>query len=41
LLFRLEPSPPALALFMLFLMTGFFLGLACLLFSLREYIIED
>jgi ABC-2 type transport system permease protein len=41
LLFRLEPSPPALALLMLFLITGFFLTLACLLFSLREYIIED
>jgi len=41
LLFRLEPTSPALALFMLFLITGVFLALSCLLFSLREYIIED
>lgn len=41
LMFRLEPSPPALAIFILFLMTGVFLGLACLLFYFREYIFED
>jgi len=41
LLFRLEPSSPGMALFMLFLITGFFLGMACLFFSLKEYLIED
>jgi ABC-2 type transport system permease protein len=41
LLFRLEPSKPGMAIFMLLLITGVFLGLACLLFSLREYVIED
>lgn len=41
LLFRLEPSSPGMALFMLFLITSVFLGLSCLFFSLKEYIIED
>lgn len=41
LLFRLEPSSPAMSLFMLFLITAVFLGLACLFFSLKEYILED
>lgn len=41
LLFRLEPSSVGMALFMLFLLTGVFLGLACLLFYLKEYIVED
>lgn len=41
LMFRLEPSSPGTAIFMLFLITGIFLGLACLIFSLKEYILED
>lgn len=41
LMFRLEPSPPAFAILMLFLITAVFLGLACLLFYLKEYIFED
>lgn len=41
LLFRLEPTPPALAIFMLFLITGVFLLLSCLFFSKKEYIMED
>lgn len=41
LMFRLEPSPPVTAIFMVFLIAGVFLGLACLLFSLKEYIFED
>ena len=41
LLFRLEPSSPGTAIAMLFLITGVFLALACMLFSLKEYILED
>jgi ABC-2 type transport system permease protein len=41
LLFRLEPSSVGTSLFMLFLITAVFLGLACLLFFLKEYIFED
>jgi ABC-2 type transport system permease protein len=41
LMFRLEPSPDGLAIFMLFLITAIFLGLACFLFSHKEYILED
>jgi ABC-2 type transport system permease protein len=41
LMFRLEPSPVGTAIIMLFLITGVFLGLACLLFSQKEYILED
>jgi len=41
LLFRLEPTPPAVAVIVLFLITGVFLFLACLFFSQKEYIFED
>jgi len=41
LLFRLEPTPPGLAVLMLFLITGGFLGIACLVFHWKEYIFED
>jgi len=41
LMFRLEPSPPLLAVFMILLITVVFLGLACVLFSWKEYIFED
>lgn len=40
LLFRLEPSSTETAIFMIFLITAVFLGLACLLFYLKEYIFE-
>lgn len=41
LLFRLEPTSPPMAVFMLLLITVVFLGLACILFSWKEYILED
>lgn len=41
LLFRLEPSSTGNSVFMLFLITGVFLGLACILFTFKEYIMED
>ena len=41
LMFRLEPSSALFSIFMIFLITGVFLGLACLLFSWKEYIFED
>lgn len=41
LLVRLEPSPPGTAVAVLFLITGIFIGLACLVFSKKEYILED
>lgn len=41
LLFRLEPSSVGTSIFMLVLITSVFLGLACLLFFLKEYIFED
>jgi len=40
LLFRLEPTSPGTAILMLLLITGVFLGIACLLFSQKEYILE-
>jgi ABC-type transport system involved in multi-copper enzyme maturation permease subunit len=41
LLFRLEPTPPGLAVLMLFLITAGFLGFACLVFHWKEYILQD
>jgi ABC-2 type transport system permease protein len=41
LMFRLEPTGPAVAILSLFLITAVFLGLACLVFSLKEYMFED
>lgn len=41
LLFRLEPSSTVTAIMMLLLITAVFLGLACLVFSQKEYILED
>jgi len=41
LLFRLEPTSTETALIILFLLTGIFLFLACLVFSQKEYILED
>jgi ABC-2 type transport system permease protein len=41
LTFRLEPTKPGIALASLFLITAGFLGLACLIFSLKDYILED
>jgi ABC-type transport system involved in multi-copper enzyme maturation permease subunit len=41
LLFRLEPTSPAMAVFMLLLLTAVFLALACLVFSLKEYILDE
>ncbi len=41
LMFRLEPTGPLAAVFTLFLITAVFLGLACLIFSLKEYMFED
>lgn len=41
LLFRLEPTSPVVAVLVLFLITAFFLGLACLFFSVKEYMFED
>ena len=41
LLFRLEPTSPGEAVFILFLITAIFLALACLLFSYKEYIFQD
>jgi ABC-type transport system involved in multi-copper enzyme maturation permease subunit len=41
LMFRLEPTSPGIAIVMLFLMTAVFLGIACLVFTLKEYIFED
>lgn len=41
LLFRLEPSPPDAAIATLFIVTAAFLGLACLLFSQKEYLFEE
>lgn len=41
LTFRLEPTAPGLALLMLFLITAALLALACLLFTLKEYILDD
>jgi hypothetical protein len=41
LLFRLEPTPPGIAVLMLLLISGIFLFLACLFFSQKEYILQD
>ncbi len=41
LLFRLEPTSPALAVLMLLLISAAFLGLACLAFSLKEYVLDE
>ncbi len=41
LMFRLEPTSPVLAVLVLLLITSGFLGLACLFFSLKEYMFED
>jgi ABC-2 type transport system permease protein len=41
LTFRLEPTRPGIALLALSLITAVFLGLACLLFSQKEYNLED
>jgi ABC-2 type transport system permease protein len=41
LMFRLEPTGPLAAVLTLFLITAVFLGLACLVFSLKEYMFED
>jgi ABC-2 type transport system permease protein len=41
LLFRLEPTSPAMAVFMLLLLTAAFLALACLVFSFKEYILDE
>ena len=41
LTFQLEPTRQGLAVLALFLITAFFLGLAFLLFSQKEYILED
>ncbi len=41
LMFRLEPTGAAVAILTLCLITAAFLGLACLVFSLKEYMFED
>jgi ABC-2 type transport system permease protein len=41
LTFRLEPTPPATAILSLVLVAAVFLGLACLVFSRKEYLSED
>ena len=41
LLVRLEASPPLIAILILLLITAVFLGLAVLLFSYKEYILEE
>lgn len=41
LMFRLEPSPPGTAAAILFFLTGIFLLIACIVFSRKEYILED
>ena len=41
LLFRLEPSSPLAAIVTLLIVTAVFLGLACLLFSQKEYLFEE
>jgi ABC-type transport system involved in multi-copper enzyme maturation permease subunit len=41
LTFRLEPTPPGIALLILVFLSAIFLALACLLFSQKEYILED
>ena len=41
LMFQLEPTPPVTSVIVLFLLTGVFLLVACLVFSQKEYILED
>jgi ABC-2 type transport system permease protein len=41
LTFRLEPTKPGFALLMLFLITAALLVLACLIFTKKEYILDD
>ena len=41
LLFRLEPSKPAVAVLMLILIAAAFLALACWLFRTKEYLYEE
>lgn len=41
LTFRLEPTGPVAAVLTLLLITAVFLGLACLVFRLKEYMFED
>jgi ABC-2 type transport system permease protein len=41
LLIRLEPTAPVKAIVILLIVTVFFLVLACLVFSFKEYILED
>jgi len=41
LLFRLEATSPGMAVFMLFLISAVFLALSCLIFSFKEYILDE
>ncbi|MCJ7680187.1 MAG: ABC transporter permease [Candidatus Aminicenantes bacterium] len=41
LLFQLEPTPPGTAVVVLLVLTAVFLALACLIFTKKEYILED
>jgi hypothetical protein len=41
LLFRLEPTSPALAVLMLAVVAGVFLALACWVFRTKEYLYEE
>lgn len=41
LLFRLEPSSVLTAVGMLFLITAFFLSLACVVFTFKEYVFQE
>ena len=41
LMFRLEPTPALVSVLTLALMTAGFLGLACLVFSWKDYILDD
>lgn len=41
LLFQLQPTPPVTAVVVLLFLTAVFLGLACLIFTKKEYILED
>ena len=41
LAYPLEPTSPAMAVFMLLLLTAVFLALACLVFSFKEYILDE
>jgi ABC-type transport system involved in multi-copper enzyme maturation permease subunit len=41
LLFQLEPTPAGTSVAVLIILTGIFLGLACFVFTQKEYILED